>query len=250
MINQIILIVISELSPDRTCNSTNNPMIYTLWDDDNKTKPIYVVALIEKRHLKFGQSTRQNRKLAAVIRSRGIIGENGKHLDQCGHIIAKSLGGLMKFGNLIPQGKTTNLEAYRCAERIIHSHVDNQNKKNPRALVQVGLVYGDEKYPYRPTRFYYSYLLYDDSGEERKNDQNTDQPKYELAITVGGKTVIIESGQVVKARTRSIPNRAAQVAQRYADKAFWFQIAAAATAILTSALVPFPLPKPILNVKY
>jgi hypothetical protein len=201
------------------------------------------VALIEKRHCQLGRAPRQNKRaLAARIRSRGVIKDN-KHLDQCGHIIAHSLGGRIEYGNLIPQGRTTNLAGYRQAENVIRRYLDSQDRRDPRALVQIGLVYGHEMYPYRPTRFYYSYVLYDDSDEERNNHINSDallNPPVQIQISVAkGQKIIVKGDQVIKARTRSIPNRVSTACNNWA---FWLQIAASLVVCLTPVPAPVPIP--------
>lgn len=212
-------------------------------------RPEFVIAVIENKHLRTGQNTGTNSDLAEEIRARGI------KPDQCGHIIAVSLGGRMEYCNLIPQGKTTNIMHYHYAEKLIKSHIEDKTKKNPWALIKVRLIYENKKYPNRPTRFYYTYRLYKD---KEQNEENIGEFEPEL-IQLLPQSVKIECCVCEKVRTRAAPNRvqaptSTSMSSIWGTIAVGFQFAAGLLSIfgptnipITPAPAPEPAPVPVLE---
>ena len=70
--------------------------------DKTEQKTCWLLAEIGPFHIDTGESTSKNRDLGKKIRDRGKPG------DDCGHIIARSLGGKMVDFNLFPQNRDIN----------------------------------------------------------------------------------------------------------------------------------------------
>lgn len=201
--------------------------------------PQYVVALVEHRHLGKGEATSANPALAMEIRDLGhkyqgkIIKYQDRSIDQCGHIIARSLGGKMERRNLFPIGRNTNLSQYINAERHIREFILENEQKKGRALIQVKLEYEDGRFPCRPTSFKYSYVLFrdDKDGKQKEADPGSLNNVF-LEITVVdamGEEVSIQVDEknVVKSRTKMHCNRPSKSTwNKVAEEgAFWTSLA-------------------------
>ena len=231
----------------RVRNDRNNPIRGVVMGGDDGNRPEYVIAVVEKHHIGMGQNTSYNKNLANEIRNRGIK-TNDKKIkefnilpDQCGHIIACSLGGHMEPCNLIPQGRTSNIRHYHFAENLIKRHVSS-TKKNPWALIQVRLMYEDTEYPNRPTKFYYSYFLF-------KDEENEDSGKEVKLVPLlpHGVEIRVKGHVVVRARTRVEPNRVSTSKSRvWEGIAVGLQFAASLLSVFGPTNIPtLPAPAPV-----
>lgn len=124
--------------------------------NETEQKPCWLLAIIKKEHLNTGESTSQNTFLRKKIVSRG------KKKDQCGHIVAKSLGGKMVDFNLFPQDAPLNmgykhneLRSYiywKGVDTLIHLFLSVIPEKYcPEVKYEALLNYNDDEFPDRPS---------------------------------------------------------------------------------------------------
>ncbi|CAF1502873.1 unnamed protein product [Adineta steineri] len=137
-------------------------------------KPLWVKAEISKTHFGTGETTGKYSQLSQVISARGI------RSDQCGHIIACSLGGKMIDINLFPQdgplncGWEGNYFIWRGVEACIKLWVTTiPEKYRPRVQFQMLLSYTNKAYPDRPEKFKYAlrFLMDRESNKSEHDDR-------------------------------------------------------------------------------
>lgn len=127
--------------------------------NENKTeqKPCWLLAIIKKEHLNTGESTSKNTFLRKKIVSRG-----NKKKDQCGHIVAKSLGGKMIDFNLFPQDAPLNMGFkhnelrsfiyWKGVDTLIHLFLSVIPENYcPEVKYEALLNYNDDEFPDRPS---------------------------------------------------------------------------------------------------
>ena len=149
-------------------------------------KPEWISAKIWQNHLGTGESTSDNPELRDEIRNRGVR-EDPR--DDCGHLIARRLGGKMVEFNLFPQelavnrGRRVNIEGKEYPlsklwklgiEAVIHGFLKYTHPRyRPRVYVQIRLQYGDSEFPDRPVGMYYivKFKKDDDSSDDKLNDE-------------------------------------------------------------------------------
>ncbi|CAF1368306.1 unnamed protein product [Rotaria sp. Silwood1] len=137
--------------------------------NETEEKIHWLNAEIHRRHLGKGQTTQQNKDLATKIRSRGKPG------DDCGHIIAASLGGKMVDFNLFPQTRFINRGQYGWAS----------------VEFEVRLFYDDMEYKDRPSG---GKILITFKGDRMKksgihNSNQNEQSSSSLYATLKGKLI-------------------------------------------------------------
>ncbi|CAF3613527.1 unnamed protein product [Rotaria sp. Silwood1] len=140
-----------------------------------RQKAYWLLAEIHPHHLGNGENTSINRSLSQEIRSRG------KHDDDCGHIIASSLGGKMVDFNLFPQNKSINRgwkgwskHWRKSIEVFIFLWLKNRSFINPRVEFQVRLFYNDHNHPDRPDCGKLSITFKFDHGKSTKDGDDHD----------------------------------------------------------------------------
>lgn len=101
-------------------------------------------------------------------------------MDQCGHIVANTLGGRMLDINTFPQDSALNCGhlgthlLWRAFEFLMKLWVKViPEKYNPRVEFTMNLFYGDRTYPDRPNKFFYwiEFRVDDDDSETDEDDQ-------------------------------------------------------------------------------
>lgn len=143
-----------------------------------KMKPLWLRALIKKEHLGRGENTSKCSELSEVIRNRGDYKN-----DDCGHIIASSLGGKMLDANLFPQDKSLNRGlkgtywVWRLIEWCMKKWVQKiPEKYHPRVDFVMLLEYKDPNYVDRPNAFKYSIQFLMDDDDSSSDDDDDDEP--------------------------------------------------------------------------
>ena len=142
---------------------------------ENKTN--YLHAFIEPKHLWTGESTDSNRGLAEKIRNRGNDG------DDCGHIIARVLGGKMVDYNLFPQAKLIN-RGWKGfggwwkigVELLMFLWLNNPLVKNPRIKFQVLICYNDLSNQNRPDNGIFKIEFIFDEDNTQNSIENIQYP--------------------------------------------------------------------------
>ncbi|CAF0916714.1 unnamed protein product [Adineta steineri] len=131
-------------------------------------KTHWLLAEIYEEHLGKGEATSKNSSLAEKIRSRG------KSDDDCGHIIACSLGGKMVDFNLFPQNKNINRgfkgwknHWRRGIEHLIYIWLKKRFCHEPHVQFQVRFFYTDSHYPNRPDHG--KFLIHFKGGDSEAN---------------------------------------------------------------------------------
>ncbi|CAF3565600.1 unnamed protein product [Rotaria socialis] len=149
-----------------------------------KLKPLWLYAEIWEHHVGRGEVTNVSDSLSNLIKGRGIYdNRNSRNSgnDDCGHIVAASLGGKMVDINLFPQnqclnrGWKDNYSIWRLIEACIKLWVTGiPEKYRPRVKFQMLLYYNNPKYPDRPDQFKYmvQFLMDDDSSSDEDNDDD------------------------------------------------------------------------------
>ena len=171
--------------------------------DKEKQKPIWLLAEIYPRHLGKGEDTSKNSALAAEIRSRGMRG------DDCGHIIARLLGGKMVDFNLFPQNPDVNrgqkglTDQWRTkVERSIEIWLTNSSLRN-------------QQYPNRPDHGKYLIKFKCDGSEQNKSGHTT-KGKLSMALYKELKDILmnpIVSGGASASATNDEPMTPAQASK-------------------------------------
>ena len=185
--------------------------------DKEKQKPIWLLAEIYPRHLGEGEHTSENSALAAEIRSRGIPG------DDCGHIIARLLGGKMVDFNLFPQNPDVNrgrkglTDQWRTkVERSIEIWLTNSSLRNPRVEFEIRFSYDDQQYyPNRPDHGKYLIKFKCDGSEQNKSGHTT-KGKLSMALYKELKDILmnpIVSGGASASATNDEPMTPAQASK-------------------------------------
>ncbi|CAF1483024.1 unnamed protein product [Adineta ricciae] len=158
-----------------------NASVQSLSSGKTGQKTCWLQAKIYRCHVGTGEPTAANRDLAKKIRDRG------KRDDDCGHIIACSLGGKMVDFNLFPQNRDVNRgwkgmsRHWRTGvERTIEIWLMNPSLVEPRVEFQIRFYYDDKKYPDRP-----------------------DHGKFLVRFMCSGKTENNNAGKGVSAKTYS-----------------------------------------------
>ncbi|CAF1482989.1 unnamed protein product [Adineta ricciae] len=166
--------------------------VQSLSSGETGQKTCWLLAEIYPCHVGTGQPTSTNRDLAKKIRARGKQG------DDCGHIIACSLGGKMVDFNLFPQNRDINRgwkdmsRHWRTGvERAIEIWLMNPSLIQPRVEFQIRFYYDDKKYPDRPDhgKFLVRFMC---SGKKENNN--------------AGKEVSVESYTILKGVLMNIMN--------------------------------------------
>ena len=184
--------------------------------DKEKQKPIWLLAEIYPRHLGKGEDTSKNSALAAEIRSRGMRG------DDCGHIIARLLGGKMVDFNLFPQNPDVNrgrkglTDQWRTkVERSIEIWLTNSSLRNPRVEFEIRFSYNDQQYPNRPDHGKYLIKFKCDGSEQNKSGHTT-KGKLSMALYKELKDILmnpIVSGGASASATNDEPMTPAQASK-------------------------------------
>lgn len=206
--------------------------------DDGK-RPEYVIAVVLPRHLRPGATRRYttvDKILVKEIQNRGIDG------DQCGHIIAFSLGGNMEYQNLFPHNKTSNRNQYLRAERVIAKFVGSTERRNPWALILVRLFYNNIDCPNRPTKICYSYFLRHDT-DQNSSAENASYSSNLIPILPRGIEILVAQSVNFKVRTRVSPNKVkgksnAESRQYWENWAIGLQSAASVVSLLGGIIKP------------
>ena len=131
-------------------------LVAELNQNETEQKPCWLLAIIKKEHLNTGESTSKNTFLRKKIVSRG------KKNDQCGHIVAKSLGGKMVDFNLFPQDAPINMGFkhnelrsfiyWKGVDTLIHLFLSVIPEKYcPKVKYEALLNYNDDEFPDRPS---------------------------------------------------------------------------------------------------
>lgn len=136
-------------------------------------KTCWLLAEIYSQHRGKGEPTSKKPALRDEIRSRG------KPDDDCGHIIARSLGGKMVDFNLFPQNKDINRgwkdlkHHWRIGiERLIEMWLIDPSLINPRVEFEIRFYYNDQQYPNRPDHGKYLIKFKCDGSKESKQVNN------------------------------------------------------------------------------
>lgn len=152
-------------------------------------KPEWISAKIRQNHLDTGEPTSTNPRLRDEIRNRGVR-EDPR--DDCGHLIARCLGGKMVEFNLFPQelavnrGRRVNIEGteyplskwWKNIEAVIYVFLKCTHPRyRPRVYFQIRLQYGDSEFPDRPVGMYYivKFKTDDDSSDDELNDEEQER---------------------------------------------------------------------------
>ncbi|CAF1406377.1 unnamed protein product [Adineta steineri] len=163
-----------------------------------KEKPVYVVAEIEPKHLNTGEETSDQKGLRDAIRARGQRNADGTPCDDCGHIIARSLGGKMVHFNLFPQCLAINRGWAGLSslwkwgvEFLIQSWLTLQIVYDPMVRFHVVLDYPENysDYPDRPTKMYYVIEFWkkdDDSSSDESNEEENSMPERANVASMAG----------------------------------------------------------------
>ncbi|CAF1306617.1 unnamed protein product [Adineta ricciae] len=148
-------------------------------DRYQKLKPVWLKATIYKQHIGTGEETGKCENLRDVIRARGKRTEKNEPMDQCGHIVANTLGGRMLDINTFPQNPALNCGhegthlLWRAFEVLMKQWLQKiPEKYNPRVKFIVKLFYDDPNYPDRPNKFFYSIQFLVDDDEDSETDEN------------------------------------------------------------------------------
>lgn len=166
--------------------------------DQNEIKPHYLNAHIEPKHLSTGEPTSVDDRLARRIRKRGIFG-----LDDCGHIVARSLGGKMLEFNLFPQNKYINRGwsgfggLWRiCVENLMKLWLENKLVINPRIDYEIVVFYNDAVYPHRPDNGLFKITFLADREEEE--NENNDANLFDYPVMLGQLENTISNSDEIK----------------------------------------------------
>ena len=129
-----------------------NPIVNYTQGANGRAETVH--AIIRAIDLRTGERTSKDRRLAAQIRAMGKPGDN------CGHIVARVLGGPMKPYNLFPQNAEVNSGEFRdYVEDHMQKYLEIDSNDEHSVDYQVQLVY-ETPDDTRPTklRFKISFL--------------------------------------------------------------------------------------------
>ncbi|CAF4112761.1 unnamed protein product [Rotaria sordida] len=154
-----------------------------LYSGDSGRKTHWLFAEICPCHLGKGEPTSNNTLLSGKIRSRGKLG------DDCGHIIACSLGGKMVEFNLFPQQKYINRgwkgwnQHWRIGiEYTIWIWLINPFRIKPSVEFQVRFFYNDQTYRDRPDHGKFLIKFKCDGYEKNKKVDNRDKKEISMEL--------------------------------------------------------------------